>query len=311
MSEQKCGYVALIGAPNAGKSSLVNKLVGTKVSIVTQKVQTTRAPVYAVLNHGDTQIIFVDTPGIFAPKGLLDEAMVTAAWGGAADADCIALLVDAAKQTGEKLDDETGALLVALKAKPVLKKQTVCLVLNKIDLCDKPELLALIAKMNAQFCFDETFMISATEGDGLDTLITFFNRLMPHHPWLYPKDHLTDLNLRMSAAEITREKLFLAVHQEVPYATTVETEKFKQHSDGSYRIEQVIYVQRDAQKKIILGAGGQKIKSIGSKARADIADMVGAKVHLFLFVKVRKDWMHDPERYREMGLQFPKQGKKA
>jgi len=294
----RCGFVALIGSPNAGKSTLLNQLVGAKVSIVSRKVQTTRVLVRGITLEGAAQIIFVDTPGIFKPKRRLDRAMVTSAWGGAGDADVIALLVDARKG----LDEESEAILGKL---PELK-QPKMLILNKIDLVARQSLLALAAEINGRADFAETFMISALTGDGVADFRAKLAMRMPPGPWLYPEDQISDAPLRMLAAEITREKLFERLHDELPYAATVETDQWLVQKDGSVRIEQTIFVERESQRKIVLGKGGQTIKAIGSAARLDIAEAAETKVHLFLFVKVRENWGDDPERYREMGLEFPR-----
>ena len=303
MSETRCGFVALIGAPNAGKSTLINALVGEKVSIVTRKAQTTRSAVRGVLTKGDAQIVFVDTPGLFAPKRRLDRAMVASAWGAAADADVLALLIDARKEAGEAtLSEETQAILSGL---PDVRKPKLA-VLNKIDLVDRPKLLELAARLNAARAFDGTFMISASTGDGLGRLMDRLIELIPGGPWLYPEDQIAEAPIRALAAEITREKLIERLHDELPYQATVETESWKDLPDGSARIEQTIFVTREGHRKIVLGEGGRTIKAIGTAARKDIAAAHGAKVHLFLFVKVRENWLDDPERYRAMGLDFPK-----
>ncbi len=294
----RCGFVALIGAPNAGKSTLVNALVGAKVSIVSRKVQTTRAQMRGIALEGAAQIVFVDTPGIFAPKRRLDKAMVTSAWGGAGDADVVALLVDARKG----IDEEVGAILRRL---PELR-QTVVLVLNKIDLVERPSLLGLAARLNAAHAFSETFMIAALNGDGVGAFRARLAQLMPPGPWLYPEDEVSDAPLRLLAAEITREKLYERLHDELPYQSTVETDQWKVQRDGSARVEQTIFVTRESQRKIVLGKNGQTIKAIGATARREIAEAAECKVHLFLFVKVRENWTDDPERYREMGLEFPR-----
>jgi GTP-binding protein Era len=294
----RCGFVALIGAPNAGKSTLLNALVGSKVAIVSRKVQTTRALVRGIAIEGKAQIIFVDTPGIFAPRRRLDRAMVTSAWGGAGDAEVIALLVDARKG----MDEEVEVILSGLTK---LKAPTI-LILNKIDTVERSTLLKLTADLNARFVFRETFMISALTGDGVPHLKTQLAAMMPEGPWLYPEDQVSDAPLRQLAAEITREKLFERLHDELPYQSTVETDSWKELPDGSARIEQTIYVARDGQKKIVIGEGGRTIKAIGQAARAEIGEAAEQKVHLFLFVKVRPNWIDDPERYREMGLDFPR-----
>jgi GTP-binding protein Era len=297
-AQTRCGFVALIGAPNAGKSTLLNALVGSKVSIVSRKVQTTRALLRGIAIEGVAQIIFVDTPGIFAPRRRLDRAMVTSAWGGAGDADVVALLVDARKG----IDDEVEAILSGLYK----LKAPVILILNKVDTVERSTLLKLTADLNARFTFRETFMISALTGDGVPRLKTQLVAMMPEGPWLYPEDQVSDAPLRLLAAEITREKLFERLHDELPYQSTVETDSWKELPDGSARIEQTIYVARDGQKKIVIGEGGRTIKAIGQAARKDIAEAAEQKVHLFLFVKVRPDWADDPERYREIGLEFPR-----
>lgn len=296
--QTRCGFVALIGAPNAGKSTLINALVGSKVSIVSRKVQTTRTQIRGIVMRGAAQIIFVDTPGIFRPKRRLDRAMVTSAWGGAGDADAVCLLVDARKG----IDEETAAILEKL---PEVKR-TKFLVLNKVDLVDRQQLLGLAKELNDKCAFDETFMISALKGDGLDALLDKLAGKLKPGPWLYPEDQISDAPLRALAAEITREKLFERLHDELPYQLTVETESWKDQKDGSARIEQTIYVTRDSHKKIVIGEGGSLLKAVGTAARKEIAEAAEQKVHLFLFVKVRENWIDDPERYREMGLEFPK-----
>jgi GTP-binding protein Era len=298
-NQTRCGFVALIGAPNAGKSTLINEIVGTKVSIVSRKVQTTRTLVRGIAIEGQSQIIFVDTPGIFAPRRRLDRAMVTAAWGGAGDADVVALLIDARKG----LDEENEAILERLKG--VGRRRM--LILNKIDTVEPPKLLELSQLLNDQLPFDATFMISALRGHGVPKLREKLADAMPEGPWLYPEDQVSDAPLRSFAAEITREKMFERLHDELPYQTTVETELWKTLADGSTRVEQTIYVTRDGHKKIVIGEGGKTIKAIGSAARKEIAEAAETKVHLFLFVKVREKWGDDPERYREMGLDFPKE----
>jgi GTP-binding protein Era len=297
-AETRCGFVALIGVPNAGKSTLINALVGAKVAIVSHKVQTTRALLRGIATAGAAQLVFIDTPGIFAPKRRLDRAMVTNAWAGAQDADITAVLIDAK----HGLDEQTDALLARLGEVRGAK----VLLLNKVDLVDKPALLTLVRAANERATFDATFMISALTGDGVADVRNWFAAHAPVGPWHYPEDQITDAPLRQLAAEITREKLFLRLHQELPYQSTVETEQWKELRDGSTRIEQTIYVERESQRKIVLGKGGATIKAIGAEARRDIAEMVEAPVHLFLFVKVRERWGDDPERYREMGLEFPK-----
>ncbi len=296
---QRCGFVALIGAPNVGKSTLTNALVGSKVSIVTPKVQTTRTLVRGIAIAGAAQLIFVDTPGIFAPRRRLDRAMVGTAWTGAQDADVVALLVDAHK--GVMDDDE--AILSGLGNLRAVK----VLVLNKVDLIDKPKLLTLAQTLNERGAFAAIFMVSALSGDGVADLKSWLAAHVPEGPWLYPEDQISDAPLRQLAAEITREKLYLRLHQELPYQSTVETEVWKELRDGSVRIEQTIYVERESQRKIVLGKEGRAIRTIGAAARADIAKAIEQKVHLFLHVKVREGWGDDPERYREMGLEFPKE----
>lgn len=294
----RCGFIALVGAPNAGKSTLLNSLVGSKVSIVTHKAQTTRAQIRGVVTEGDSQVVFIDTPGIFAPKRRLDRAMVEAAWTGAGDADFVALIIDAERG----VTPEVEALLQGLEA----VNNPRVLVLNKIDLLKREKLLGLSEAINARLRFDKTFMISAQKGDGIRDFLAWAEASVPLGPWHFPEDHLTDLTLALTSAEVTREKLFLRIHDEIPYNATVETEKFTVQKDGSYKIDQVIYLAREAHKKIVLGAGGATIKSIGADARAELMDMFETKVHLFLFVKVREKWGDDPERYREMGLDWTK-----
>jgi GTP-binding protein Era len=297
--ETRCGFIALIGAPNAGKSTLVNALVGTKVTIVSPKVQTTRALVRGVAIAGAAQLVLIDTPGIFAPKRRLDRAMVTTAWSGAQDADIVAVLVDA--KAG--LDEEAGAILARLGdvAGPKV------LVVNKVDLVAKPKLLALVQAANERAKFDATFMISALTGSGVADLKAWLAAHVAAGPWHYPEDQVSDAPLRSLAAEITREKLFHRLHQELPYRSTVETDVWKELRGGRVRIEQTIFVERESQRKIVLGKGGQTIKAIGADARRELMEIVEKKVDLFLFVKVREGWGDDPERYREMGLEFPRE----
>jgi GTPase len=295
----RCGFVALIGAPNVGKSTLINALVGSKVSIVTPKVQTTRTLIRGISIEGQAQLIFVDTPGIFSPKRRLDRAMVGSAWGSTQDADLVALLIDARK--GLKEDDEAIVRMLGDVRPPTV------LVLNKVDLAAKPALLDLTQRLNEQASFAATFMISALSGDGVADLKNWFAAHVPPGPWLYPEDQISDAPMRQLAAEITREKLYLRLHQELPYQSTIETEVWKELRDGAVRIEQTIYVDRESQRKIVLGKGGQAIKAIGAAARIDIAKVIEQPVHLFLHVKVREGWADDPERYREMGLEFPKE----
>lgn len=296
--QTRSGFVALIGAPNAGKSTLVNQLVGTKVSIVTHKVQTTRALVRGIFIEDQAQIVLVDTPGIFRPKRRLDRAMVTTAWGGAKDADIILVLLDS--QGG--LNENAEALLSSMKD----VRQKKVLVLNKVDRVDPPVLLDLARKANELVAFDQTFMISALNGSGCKDLAKYLAENVPNGPWYYPEDQISDMPMRQLAAEITREKLYLRLHEELPYSSTVETERWEERKDGSVRIEQVIYVERESQKKIVLGHKGETIKAIGQSARKEISEILEQNAHLFLFVKVRENWGNDPERYREMGLDFPK-----
>ena len=295
---QRCGFIALIGAPNAGKSTLVNALVGSKVSIVTHKAQTTRALVRGIAVAGAAQLVFVDTPGIFLPRRRLDRAMVATAWGGAHDADIVGVLIDA----GRGLDQEVEAILSRLGE---LNRPAV-LILNKIDLVGPPLLLELAATANARAGFAATFMLSALNGDGVSDLKSWLAAQVPPGPWHYPPEEISDAPMRRLAAEVTREKLMLRLHEELPYQSTVETDRWKELQDGSVRIEQTIYVERESQRKIVLGKGGATIKAIGASARREIAAIAEVPVHLFLFVKVREDWGDDPERYRGMGLQFPK-----
>ena len=296
MTDNTCGFVAVIGPPNAGKSTLSNALVGQKVSIVTQKAQTTRTRLRAVVMHEAAQIILVDTPGIFAPKQRLDRAMVNEAWLGVEDADMILLVLDAARP----LDDESEAILDNLEN----TKKPVVLVLNKVDVLAKEDLLARVHELNLRASFTDTFLVSALTGDGLDVLKQALAHNMPTGPWLYPEDQAADVPSALLAAEITREKMFLRLHQELPYALTVETDKWKRGKDSSIRIEQTVFVARDGQKAIVLGKGGQTIKEIGAQSRLDLEDAFQCRVHLFIFVKVRKNWQDDPERYRVLGLDY-------
>jgi GTP-binding protein Era len=298
-AKNRCGFIALIGAPNAGKSTLVNALVGSKVSIVTPKVQTTRALMRGIAMVGQAQIVLVDTPGIFPPTRRLDRAMVTTAWSGAHDADIVAVLLDAKRG----IADGDAAMLEKLAD---IRKPKM-LILNKVDTVEKPPLLDLAARANAAAKFDATFMLSALRGDGVSDLRLWLAARVPAGPWLYPEDQIADAPSRALAAEITREKLFLRLHQELPYQSTVETESWKELRDGSVRIEQNIYVERESQRKIVLGKNGQTIKSIGAESRKELSTLFEHPVHLFLFVKVREGWGDDPERYREMGLEFPKE----
>ncbi len=298
-ADTRCGFIALIGAPNAGKSTLLNALVGSKVSIISHKVQTTRALIRGIAAEGKSQLIFVDTPGIFSPKRRLDRAMVTTAWSGAHEADLVGVVIDARKG----LDEEAERILDRLGD----VKSPKLLILNKVDVVAKEALLTLAKVANEKTRFDATFMVSALTGDGVPDLKIWLAQRVPTSPWLYPADQMSDAPIRQLAAEITREKMFARLHQELPYHSTVETEAWKELRGGDIRIEQTIYVERESQRKIVLGKGGQTIKAIGEAARRDIAEIVEAKVHLFLFVKVREGWGEDPERYRAMGLEFPKE----
>ena len=292
-----CGFVALIGAPNVGKSTLVNALVGSKVTIVSRKVQTTRALIRGIVVENNAQIILVDTPGIFAPKRRLDRAMVSTAWSGAHDADVVCVLLDAS----EGLNGEAEAIFekLASVAHPKI------LVINKVDLVQREKLLALAKTANDRIVFGQTFMIAARSGDGVDDLRSALASMVPPGPFHYPEDQMSDAPIRHLAAEITREKIFQKLHQELPYRSTVETESWTERNDKSVRIEQTIYVERESQRKIVLGKAGATIKSIGADARKEIAEIIEQPVHLFLFVKVRENWGEDPDRYREMGLDFP------
>jgi GTP-binding protein Era len=296
-AQTRCGFVALIGAPNVGKSTLVNALVGTKVAIVSHKVQTTRALLRGIAIVDGAQLVLIDTPGIFAPKRRLDRAMVATAWAGAEDADIAVVLVDAKRG----LDEEAQVILERLAT----LRPSKILLINKIDLVEKSALLGIAKAANEQARFAATFMVSALNGDGVGDVQAWLAQHVPEGPWHYPADQITDAPLRQLAAEITREKLYLRLHQELPYQSTVETDVWKELKDGSTRIEQTIYVERESQRKIVLGKAGQTITAIGADARREIADMIEAPVHLFLFVKVRERWGEDPERYRGMGLEFP------
>ncbi|MBR0730044.1 GTP-binding protein Era [Bradyrhizobium japonicum] len=298
-SATRCGFVALIGAPNVGKSTLVNALVGAKVTIVSRKVQTTRALIRGIVIENNAQIILVDTPGIFLPKRRLDRAMVSTAWSGAHDADLVCVLLDA--KTG--IDEEAEAILT--KAASV--NHDKILVINKVDLVQREKLLALAQAANERMAFEKTFMIAAISGDGVDDLRHTLAEIVPPGPFLYPEDQMSDAPMRQLAAEITREKIYRKLHQELPYQSTVETDKWEERKDKSVRIEQTIFVERESQRKIVLGAGGATIKSIGADSRKEIGEILGVPVHLFLFVKVRENWGDDPDRYREMGLEFPKE----
>jgi GTP-binding protein Era len=320
-AKTRAGFIAIIGAPNAGKSTLVNRLVGTKVSIVTHKVQTTRARVRGVAMVGQSQLVFVDTPGIFVAKRKLDEAMVSAAWEGAEEADIIALLVDVKAYLNRadggpaaRAAEDTDAIIARLAKTPSPRLRgegrvrRIVLVLNKVDLVNPVRLLPLTKELNDRFAFDATFMISAETGDGVDDFAKYCAEHVPEGPWLYPEDQAADIEMRQLAAEIVREKLMLRLHDELPYASTVETEKWEQRRDGSARIEMTIYVEKASQKPIVLGKGGKTIREIGQAARAEIAKLTGAPVHLFLFVKVREHWAEDLERLRAMGLEPRKKG---
>ena len=296
--ESRCGFVALIGAPNVGKSTLVNALVGSKVTIVSRKVQTTRALIRGIVIEDNAQIILVDTPGIFSPKRRLDRAMVSTAWSGAHDADLVCVLLDA--KAG--IDEEAEAILNKLAT----VRHPKILVLNKIDLIPREKLLALAQAANERMKFDSTFMISALSGDGVADLRKTLAKMVPPGPFHYPEDQMSDAPLRHLAAEITREKIYRHLHQELPYQSTVETDSWTERNNKSVRIEQTIFVERESQRKIVLGKGGATIKSIGADSRKEIAEILGVPVHLFLFVKVRENWEDDPERYREMGLEFPR-----
>ncbi len=304
----RCGYCAIIGAPNAGKSTLTNALVGSKVAIVTPKVQTTRMNVKGVAMLGDTQIVFVDTPGIFKPRRRLDRAMVGAAWAGAEDADAILLVVDAADLIANARShaaNDTHAILEGLKHEAG-KKKKIALVLNKIDGVKRTDLLPLVERFHAEAVFEDVFLISALKGDSVKDVAAWVQSRMPEGPYLYPEDQTADIPLRLLAAEITREKIYLRLHDELPYSSAVDTEKWEDKPDGSVRIDQVIYVQREGQKAITLGKGGATIKIIGELARKEMEELFGHRVHLFLFVKVREDWPENREHYEHMGLDFPK-----
>ncbi|MCU4655089.1 GTPase Era [Roseibacterium sp. SDUM158016] len=294
----RAGFIALIGEPNAGKSTLLNRMVGAKVSIVTHKVQTTRTRIRGVAMEGGSQLVFVDTPGLFRPRRRLDRAMVAAAWGGAADADVVVLLIEAHRG----LTDGVQAILEALGEKA--KGRRVALAINKIDRVEAKQLLALTEKMNAAYPFEKTFMISAEKGYGVDDLREWLAAAVPEGPWLYPEDQIADLPLRMIAAEMTREKLTLRLHQELPYQLTVETENWEEREDGSVRIDQVVYVARDGHKGILLGKGGETIKAVSKASREELEAFLERRVHLFLQVKVRPNWLEEAERYSEMGLDF-------
>lgn len=302
--ETRCGFIAVMGAPNAGKSTLVNALVGSKVSIVTQKVQTTRMPVRGIAIRGASQIVFVDTPGVFEPKRRLDRAMVQSAWKGAADADAILVIADAADLTGKPnglAAKDTQRLLEGLKE----TKRPVALVLNKIDLCRREDLLPLTDRLRGEGVFERVFMISASKGEGTEYLADYCAAAVPKGPWLYPEDQVADIPSRLLASEITREKLYLRLHDELPYASTVVTESWKENKDGSARIDQTIYVEREGQKAIVIGKGGQTIKVIGESARREMESIFGRRIHLFLHSKVSERWGEQRQHYMDMGLYFP------
>jgi len=303
---QRCGFAAIIGAPNAGKSTLVNALVGSKVAIVSPKVQTTRMAVRGVAMDGETQIVIVDTPGIFKPRRRLDRAMVNAAWAGAGDADAVVLLVDAAEISASPRGhaaNDTHAIIAELKK----DNRKAALALNKIDGVKRTDLLPLVLQLSNEGEFEQVFMISALKGDGVADLRAWISARMPEGPWLYPADQAADIPSRLLASEVTREKIFLRLHDELPYASMVETEKWEERKDGSVKIDQTIYVQREGQKAIVLGKGGATIKLIGEMARKELEELFQRRVHLFLFVKVREDWAEQRENYREMGLEFPEE----
>jgi len=295
-TERRCGFIALLGAPNVGKSTLLNTLLGAKISIVTPKVQTTRMRVLGIAIAGECQLIYVDTPGIFAPRRRLDRAMVRAAWQGAADADLIVVLVDAKRG----VDSDTRRIIDGLKAAGL----QAILALNKIDLVKRPSLLGLAQALDREGIFQEVFMISALTGDGVADLADALAVRLPEGPWLFPEDQISDMPMRLLAAELTREQLFIQLHKELPYAIAVETEAWEERADGSVRVDQVIYVQRDNQKAIVLGKAGQRIKSVGTQARQELEALLERRVHLKLFVKVREKWAEDPERYRALGLDY-------
>jgi len=304
---RRCGFAAIIGAPNAGKSTLINALVGSKVAIVSPKVQTTRMPVRGIAIAGETQIVFVDTPGIFRPRRRLDRAMVTSAWAGAEEADAVLLIVDAADLTANANSPgarDTMAILEGLKQG---KGKKNALILNKIDGMKRTDLLPLVEKFRSEGLFEDIFLVSALKGEGVADVAAWVAARMPEGPWLYPEDQAADIPSRLLAAEVTREKIYLRLHDELPYASAVETEKWEERRDGSVKIDQVIYVQRDGQKAIVLGKGGATIKTIGALAREELEKLFDRRVHLFLFVKVREDWAENSEHYKEIGLDFPKE----
>ncbi|SIS41808.1 GTPase Era [Insolitispirillum peregrinum] len=298
----RCGFVAVLGAPNAGKSTLTNAMVGTKVSIVSPKVQTTRTRIRGIAMQDNTQIIFIDTPGIFRPKKRLERAMVAAAWAGLADADTVMLVIDVQRASGKRgLDEDSSSIIETLKKNGY---RDVILVLNKVDLVNPPVLLDLAAKLHAEGIFSEVFMISALKERGTADILRYLASRAPLGPYMFPEDEVSDLPMRMLAAEITREKVFLKLYHELPYSITVETDKWTERPDGSVKIDQTIFVARDSQKSIVLGKGGDQIKHIGAAARKELEEILGQKVHLFLFIKVREDWAEDRARYSEWGLDF-------
>lgn len=293
----RCGYVAILGAPNAGKSTLLNRLVGTKVSIVSPKVQTTRSRVLGIAIVGPVQAIFIDTPGIFAPKRRLERAMVHAAWSGAADADLVVLVVDAARKT---IGEDARGIVDGLKK----AGRKAILALNKVDLVQREKLLGLAAELDATGIFTDIFMISAETGDGVDDLMAALVERLPGGPWLFPEDQVSDIPMRLLAAEVTREHLFRQLHDELPYSIAVESESWEEFKNGSAKITQVVYIQRDSQKAIVLGHGGKRIKAVREAAQAELEQMLERKIHLFLHVKVRLNWTEDRERYRDLGLDY-------
>jgi len=295
---RRAGFVAILGAPNAGKSTLVNRIVGQKISIISPKAQTTRSRVRGVRMSGATQIVLVDTPGIFAPKRRLDRAMIEAAWGGAAEADLIVLLIDATRG----IDDDGLRIIEYLRE----AGRKAIAAINKVDATAREKLLPLAKALDDSGVISDVFMISALEGEGVEDLVDHLARHLPEGEWLYPEDQLTDISERFLAAEVVREKLYLQLGDELPYAATVETERFAEQADGSARIDATVYVQKESQKPIVLGAGGRRIKAIGQAARTELEELMGRRVHLFLFVKVRRNWADDPERFRALGLDFPR-----
>ncbi|MCK5296233.1 MAG: GTPase Era [Alphaproteobacteria bacterium] len=294
--KEKCGFVAVVGSPNVGKSTLINNIIGSKITIVSPKVQTTRTRVRGIGIHEDSQVIFVDTPGIFTPKKRLDRAMVAMAWGETADADKIVFLIDAKRG----VDKDSQGIIDRLQK----SKQKAVLVLNKIDLIPRDKLLSLAEKLNKTEIFTDVFMISALKGDGVQKLFTFLANKMPNGQWMFPEDQISDMPMRLLSAEITREKIFHQLHEELPYAITVETESWEEKKNGSVHIKQTIYVQRESQKKIVIGKKGSRIKTIGSDSRVELEEMLETRVHLFLFVKVREHWGDDRARYTDWGLDF-------